>query len=235
MTEARVLTLHRYPVKSLQGETVPELLVDKRGAATDRAWALYTAEGRLGSGKTTRRFQRIPGLLDLRASLNDAGPEIHLPDGRRLERPGEEMDRALSEFLGLPVACQPETSVSHFDEGSLHLLSTAALRWLRTRLQNPSDAVAERFRANIVVDLPGEAPLEDAWVGRSLRIGDELEVRVTNRVTRCVMVTQRQGALPEAPDMLHAVRRDVGVCLGVYASVLKPGCVHPGDAVTFID
>ncbi len=60
---AKVRALFRYPVKSLAGETVSELSFNARGAVGDRRFALYDRDGKIGSGKSTRRFNRIEGLL----------------------------------------------------------------------------------------------------------------------------------------------------------------------------
>ena len=56
-----VSRLWRYPVKSMLGEECRELAVEARGVAGDRLYALRDAEGKLGSGKNTRRFR--PNLV----------------------------------------------------------------------------------------------------------------------------------------------------------------------------
>ena len=67
-TEARVIRLWRYPVKSMLGEECGYLDVDERGAKGDRLFAVRDADGKFGSGKTTRRFRKIDGLLGFRAA-----------------------------------------------------------------------------------------------------------------------------------------------------------------------
>ena len=59
----RVAALHRYPVKSLTGEAVGELRCDERGFVGDRLWSTRTENDKIGSGKTTRRFAAVDGLL----------------------------------------------------------------------------------------------------------------------------------------------------------------------------
>jgi len=59
----RVASLHRYPVKSLAGESLAAVEVDARGLAGDRAWAVRDPDGKLGSGKSSRRFRKMDGLL----------------------------------------------------------------------------------------------------------------------------------------------------------------------------
>jgi len=45
-----VLSLARYPVKSMGGESLERVAMTPRGLAADRAWAVYTADGGIGSG-----------------------------------------------------------------------------------------------------------------------------------------------------------------------------------------
>ncbi|WP_260460185.1 MOSC domain-containing protein [Streptomyces sp. WAC04114] len=75
----------RYPIKSTGGESLDEAAVDARGLVGDRLYAVRDAEGKFGSGKNTRRFQRMPGLLQLRSrypgGVVTKGPELLDPDG----------------------------------------------------------------------------------------------------------------------------------------------------------
>jgi uncharacterized protein YcbX len=75
----RVAELARYPVKSMAGERLAEARFGPTGIDGDRRWAIYTADGGIASGKTTRRFRRVDGLFGLLARLNapaePAGPD----------------------------------------------------------------------------------------------------------------------------------------------------------------
>ncbi len=59
--------LWRYPVKSLLGESCPELSLDRRGVIGDRWFAIQNSKGKFASGKNTRRFCKIEGLFDFQA------------------------------------------------------------------------------------------------------------------------------------------------------------------------
>jgi hypothetical protein len=63
MNVGRVGRLWRYPVKSMRGEECREIEVGARGFEGDRVFALQDAAGKLGSGKDTRRFRNLDGLL----------------------------------------------------------------------------------------------------------------------------------------------------------------------------
>jgi len=51
--------LWRYPVKSMLGEECAELELETRGVRGDRRFALRSDDGRLGSGKNSRRHRHL--------------------------------------------------------------------------------------------------------------------------------------------------------------------------------
>jgi uncharacterized protein YcbX len=218
----------RDPVKSLLGEECRELAIEPRGVAGDRLYALRDAEGKLGSGKNTRRMRQIDGLFSLRArSRADGKPEILFPDGRWLPGDDPGIHWALSSLLGVDVTLAREASVSHFDSSPVHLVITRALGWLRARL--PSSKVDERrFRPNLVVETDED---EQAWLGRVLRVGD-VRLRGDAPTERCRMTTLPQSDLPNDPKILRCVAQAAGLNFGVYAQVLTPGAVAIGDRVS---
>lgn len=74
-----VETLHRYPVKSMLGETVPALHVGFDGAEGDRRLALIDDEtGRVASAKQARLWRR---LLTCEARIDGGRVRVRLPDG----------------------------------------------------------------------------------------------------------------------------------------------------------
>jgi hypothetical protein len=125
-----VLSLARYPVKSMGGEPLHEATVTPRGLVGDRVWAVYTADGGIGSGKTSQRFRRIDGLLELTARGNGDRPLIGLPDGSTAVAGDPDTDRRLSDLFGQPLTVRAETTASHHDDCPVHLITTAALRRL---------------------------------------------------------------------------------------------------------
>jgi uncharacterized protein YcbX len=228
----RVRSLWRYPVKSMRGEELPRLDVDARGAVGDRLLAVRDPEGRLGSGKTTRRFRRIDGLLEFRAAIDDAVPVVHFPDGRALRGDDPAIHRALGAALGTEVTLAREAAVPHHDAAPLHLCTDASLAWLARRL--PASAIdPRRFRPNVVVATGGAELVEERWIGRTLAIGDRLRIRVMESTERCVMVTAAQDDLGADPAILRTLAEASRQCFGVYAEILAPGPVERGDVVAF--
>ncbi len=217
----------RYPVKSTGGERLDEVAVTHRGLAGDRLFAVRDQDGRFGSGKNTRRFRRMDGLLQLGSRLRDGRPEL-------LDQDGEPVSVAyLHRHLGRDdVTIAREDAVSHFDQLPLSVLTTATLDWVRAAV--PGVPVDERrFRPNILLRTPPGTPafVEDDWFGAVAAIGAELRVRFERSSERCVMVNAAQRDLPHSAAVLRAVARGHDNRLDALATVVTPGLLRVGDQV----
>ncbi|KOG45818.1 hypothetical protein ADK75_29810 [Streptomyces virginiae] len=235
--------LWRYPIKSTGGERLRSAEVDARGLVGDRLYAVRDAEGRFGSGKTTRRFRRMDGLLHLssrypgypgcpRNSPEPGPPELLDPHGRVVADPAA----YLRTFLGRDdLELAREGEVSHFDQLPLSILSTATLD--RIRHEVPGVPVDERrFRPNILVRTPPGTPpfVEDAWIGRTARVGDTLRVEFLRSSERCVMTNQAQQDLPHSPLILRAIAAVHGNRLDALAGIVTPGTARIGDVLELL-
>lgn len=226
----------RYPIKSTGGELLSEVAVDAQGLAGDRLYAVRDGEGKFGSGKTTRRFRRMPGLLWLRSQYPGAVvtevPEVLGPDGIPVPDPTDYVRRYLDRN---DVEVAREGAISHFDHLPLSVLTTATLDWVRAAV--PGVPVDERrFRPNLLVRTsPGTPPfVEDAWLGSTARIGDALHVRFERPSERCVMTNEAQEGLPHSPLILRAIAQAHDGRLDALATVTRAGCVRVGDTVELI-
>ena len=230
-TVGRVAELWRYPVKSMRGETLDRIQCNLRGFDGDRRWAVRAADGKLGSGKSSRRFHSMRGLLSMAASLDAAGATwIRFPEGAALRAEDPAAARRVAQVVGEPAELVEEAEVPHFDQAPLHLLSTSSLAWLSDL--RPGDAVdRRRFRPNLVLATDGPARVEESWRGRELEIG-EVRLRVEDPTSRCVMITLGQDELPFAPGLLRELEEQTGLRMGVYGRVLREGVLQVGDDVT---
>lgn len=224
----RVTQLWRYPVKSLVGERLRAAEVDARGVAGDRLWCVRDADGKFGSGKTTRRFRRMDGLLALSAAYEADVPVITFPDGRRIRGNDATVDEALTAHVGRPVSLRREDEVSHFDEGPIHLITIASL----LELAHVRGAAVDprRLRPNVVLDTGDHVGLlEDEWIGRRLAIGGQLVLSIRSAMTRCVMVDLPQVDLAADSGLMRAIRDLNDTRLGVVAEVVFAGAIGYGD------
>ncbi|MGN6332922.1 MAG: MOSC domain-containing protein [Motilibacteraceae bacterium] len=230
----RVVGLWRYPVKSLRGEALAAADVVERGLVADRAWAVLDPDGKIGSGKSTRRFRAMDGLLELSSALRGDEPVVRFPDGWEFG-PGEDLDEALSAHVGRTVRLAAEGAVMHHDDGPVHVLTTAALRAVADLVGH--EVPVERFRPNLLLDVGGcvdvdgsDAEAELDWVGRVLTVGG-VRLRVAAGMPRCVMVTMAQASLAADGTVLKAVTELTGGDLGVWCTVERPGRIELGADV----
>jgi uncharacterized protein len=236
----------RYPVKSLGGERVPSSAVDDRGLLGDRLWAVHDHDGKLGSGKNSRRFRRMEGLLGVtsRYLTEPAAGRVEPPvvtgaDGRDHPVVSGAADEFLRDQTGLAgVSVQAEDAVSHFDQVPLSLIGTATLDWLQAELPL-LEIEPRRFRANLVVrtDQPF---IEESWLGQVVRFGtaEDAMAAVFDRVLeRCVMVGMAQPGLTESGAVLRRIgqRTDRPVCLALGGHVARRGTVRAGAPVIVAD
>jgi hypothetical protein len=119
-----------------------------------------------------------------------------------------------------------------FDSAVVHLLTTATLDRLR-ELYPQGRFEVRRFRPNVVVETAngGKDFVENAWIGRTLALGDAVRLSITGPCPRCVMTTLPQADLPRDPGILRAAAQHNHANVGVYASVLRGGQVRRGDAI----
>ena len=222
-------TLHeirRYPVKAMGGESLPYAEIDGRGLVGDRAYAVVDADGKLATGKHSRRFRRRDEVFEFASRTTPDGVRVTGREGE-WPVPSDDLDRMLSEAMGDPVRVLPETTTPYFDAGQVSLVGTASLDWCREHLG--VDADRRRIRPNLVIDTD-EPFVEETWLG-DIALGD---VRLTpvERIERCRMVDIAQEGLPREGRWLKALTDTREMSLGVYLDVARPGVVTRGDECT---
>jgi uncharacterized protein YcbX len=220
-----VCGLWRYPVKSLRGEALDEIQLDARGVVGDRVWALRDDRGKLASGKNSRRFRKVSGLMQHSARYEGEAPVVTLAEGDDLPA-GDDVARRLA---GDGWRMAREADVPHHDAAAVHLVTSATLWALAEAAGHPVEV--DRLRPNILVDAgAAKGFVEDAWLGRELLIGDA-RLRVPDRTERCVMPTHAQVGIEPRRRLLKAIGRANEACAGVYLEVLEPGPIRIGDRV----
>ena len=180
------------------------------------------------------------GSIDAR--LSDAvGRPVHLttkrPDAVSLERldPLDEQGSILDIGELMMAGC-------FSDYAALHLITSATLARL-SNLGPGSRFDARRFRPNLVIDT-GDRPgfVENDWVGRTIAIGQDLVLRISDPTPRCSIPTLAQDGLAKDPAILRTIvghnrlpvpllDGEVLPCAGVYGFVVEAGVVRKGDKV----
>jgi len=229
MLIGKVETLSRYPVKSLLGEFLEAADIDKRGVRGDRLHAISNQQGKFGSGKNTRRFRKIEGLLHLSAQFNSDTLLITFPSGESHNSDHQDINQKLSTELGQAVTLTKENDLPHFDDGSVHIITSADLEQLKLELPE-SQIDIRRFRANILIDTDS---LSRDLLGKTLRIR-ETELAIVEETRRCRMIGLAQAALNNDPKILEMVAKQNNHNFGVYATVVRPGLINVGDSISIV-
>src|SRR5205814_7984657 len=104
-----VVSLWRYPVKSMMGEELNATEVTERGLLGDRAYALVdSSDGKAATAKNPRKW---PRLFDFRATFIEPARaaakvppvRIALPDGTTVTSDQGDLDQILSKALDREV------------------------------------------------------------------------------------------------------------------------------------
>jgi len=122
-----------------------------------------------------------------------------------------------------------------FEIGAIYLLTSGSVDHLR-RLQGGTAQIdRRRFRPNIYIASGPEWRefVEDSWIGGALEIGP-ITVEEFQPTLWCVTSTLAQQDLPRDLSVLRTTAEHHRGCLGVYATVSKPGVVHVGDSVFLV-
>ena len=130
------------------------------------------------------------------------------------------------------------------DYAEVHLLTTSTLQELSS-LSPDVQFDERRFRPNFVIEtlsgITGFA--ENDWVGRTLTIGSDVQLTISDPTPRCAIPTLGNGGLLKDPNVLKTIvnhnmlevpllENKVLPCAGVYAFLGRSGGVYIGDPVT---
>ncbi len=229
-----LISLQRFPIEPLAGESPNVAPVRGPGLLGDRQWELRdaaTGEKIPPAAAPLLLFYGARYLDDLVAENLEAWTRVRDPAGAEWPVDDPRWIAELEALLGRPLlraGQKPDLSGS-----PLRLVSRPTLRLAERTYGAPLESV--RVRANLVVDLPeGKAFDEDRWIGKELRIGDA-HLAITGAASDCFVVNFRPEIGRGDLDMLSAFLKIRGGQLGVEARVLGGFRVRVGDAVVLLD
>ena len=233
------------PIKGFALDFPEAVALGPNGVEENRRFALVNADGaRLRSTK-----HAWPCTLSARYDARGGRLAVRLPDGREVSgdvEPAEEIrfdyhgdlvsgrvidgpwTNPLSQLARTPVRLVKLDQAGRVQGEPVTIVSTASLEHIAAKAGRNVDP--RRFRMLFHVD-GCEAHEEDAWLGRSVRIGDAV-VRVVELVERCVVTTRDPATGERDLDTLALLKGYRGsIDFGVRARVEQPGTVAVGDAV----
>lgn len=121
-----------------------------------------------------------------------------------------------------------------YDLAIIHLLTTSTLNEL-SRLYPEGRFEARRFRPNIIVHTKEKGFVESGWIGKTVLIGDEVKLKITDHCPRCVMTTLSQGDLPKDTKILRTAAQHNEAHVGVYAEVIQGGTIKCDDTINIVE
>ena len=234
MKEIGTITeLWRYPVKSMRGERVPALFLEKNGIAGDRRFAF--ASSAAPAGKPLLSSTERTAMLRF-APCGKTLPIVTSSAGITLPISSPEFLKDLNASLACPGATLQLIESHDFpmtDVRPVSLLSKATVRGFSEEFGAPVDA--QRFRSNLVLALHRDEPFEeDTLPGQQISFGDREDgplLKVLERIPRCRIVSLDPDTTEGDPAILRHLAQTHAGRLGVYARVLRPGLLRVGDGV----
>jgi uncharacterized protein YcbX len=94
-----------------------------------------------------------------------------------------------------------------------------------------------RFRANLEIRTPPDAPRETTWLGRSLQFGtaaDAPRLALDWAIPRCAMVTIDPATAERDPSVMRLVAQDFANEIGAYCTPEILGTITVGDPVWLV-
>ncbi len=247
----RLVGIHRYPVKSLAGETLDGVeLAPGRGILNDRRYAFVPAEPgapppapgwrpksrcvalvrHASAARLAARYDDASGILALSAGGREIArgvPEMPADRARLEEAAGREVAAEVGRAVAL-VAAGVGTMLTDVDAPFVSLVNLASVRAVGAALGTALEPM--RFRANFYVE--GAAPwAERGWAGRSLTLGNA-RLAAIDAIERCAATEVNPATAVRDARVLQALADHFGhVEMGVYARVIEGGPVALGAAL----
>jgi uncharacterized protein YcbX len=221
----KVAAIWRYPVKSMGAESLSDVSVSWNGLEGDRRWAFIRPDA-VRSGFPWMTIRERNDMWHYQPSFvepdepNRSAIIVRTPDGTEFDV----ADPRLAAELGAePRVLKQDRGI--FDTMPVSLITTQTITDLGKEVGTELNPL--RFRPNLLID----GADEDALVGSVVQIGAAL-IRVDGKDKRCVMINVDPETTARHTAVLRAVAQERGMCLGVYASVVRPGRINVGDLVT---
>ncbi len=254
----RIQSLYRYPVKGLTPEPLNEAaLLPGRCIPWDRAFALAQGDGAFNASapawvpKTNFMcLLRNAKIARLQTCFNEAARTLSLtpPGGPAFTAdPFTQAGQAalsayLTDYLGTEARTGPGGETPQFRYVPAHsfcdhrtqvisLIGLGSLGALEAAAGAPRDK--RRFRANIYIE--DIAPwAEFSLLGKTIQLGTATAV-VQERIDRCGATTVNPDTAERDANPVLELKRAFGhIDLGVFAEVLTPGAIKPGDVITVL-
>ncbi len=227
----RVAELHRYPVKSMRGQTVNSIDVGWTGFDGDRQYAFFKPQDK-------SRFPWLTGrdyaeMLLFTAHYVDerdtrtSRVSVTAPDGMVHDVASETL------LAMLQTAYEDEVSLLQLGRGAFDLMPVSIIGQGTidaVGAQSGRDVGCVRFRPNIVID----TGIEREWLDGCLIFGDAasgVRLRANKPIGRCSMITIDPATGTREPEVMRTVVERFQNEIGIYCVPERLGALSVGDKV----
>lgn len=206
-----VKEIWRYPVKSMAGERLTAVQVDKLGMAGDRNVLVRGVNGRVISSRTHYKLLGLKGTLGADGEARISGHLWNTPKALALVRAaaglGAELlfDDRPERFDVLPLLVATDGAITTFGHDG------------------------RRLRPNLVIG-GVEGLAERSWPGKCLHIGKTI-IGVQDLRGRCVMTTFHPDTLEQNHRVLKEIVQKFDGELALNCYVVQGGEIHVEDTV----
>jgi uncharacterized protein YcbX len=233
---ATVAQLYRFPVKSMGGEALEQASFNWHGVEGDRR-QVFVKTGDLTTfpwltARDLPEMLRYSAYLADPARVTRSPVHVRMPDGTVLPVESPALRERLEMEYGEPIHLM-RVSRGVPDVAGVSVVGLGTLRALGERIGLPLDV--RRFRENVYLETNGGEPdVEEGWIGQLLVFGegpDAARIRLLRPDHRCTIVNLDPKHAVQNPAVLREIATNRGNCVGLYASVERPGPLRVGDPV----
>lgn len=230
-----IVTIRRYPVKSMQAEPMDAAALHWTGLQGDRQYAFCRASDTSDFPWVTGR--EVPSLVLYAARYSDPGEPrrarvcVTAPDRTEFDVTDPALAERLADAANAPVRLL-RLGRGAFDAMPLSMLATTTGEAVSQAHGSP--VALDRFRANLVIRPDDPAVTERNWLGHALTFGNAPEppvLRLDWPIPRCAMVAIDPVTAARDASVLRTVVQRFRNEVGAYCAVQAPGIVRVGDRV----
>lgn len=234
-----------YPVKSMAGVFLREVVVGVYGLAGDRRRVFSKVGGEASKANNakahlTNRDRHMNEMLLYQPEFLDpdhmdtSDIEITIPEGDRYRFDDDALRNLLEEKSGFKLVRRYYKG-GFPDNHRISIIGLPSVRRLERELNIPINA--HRFRANFYINFPDNFFLEENTAGLLIKIGTGEQspvIAVQRADDRCMMVNIDPTSGEVDPRILKQIAQHHDNVIGIYGEVFRPGIARVDDPVSIL-
>jgi uncharacterized protein YcbX len=212
----------------MMGEDLEETFVSTTGIPADRSFAFVDKiiENQRHPWMTARQKHE---MLLFKPNIENSTALVESPEGERFDLKSKEFHDFLRKRFERDLVFKHDDA-GIFDSHPLSLFSVQTAKTLSSEIG--IDLQLERFRANLYTDWANDEPFyEDHLLGKELKLGEQITIRIEKKDSRCVIPTLDPVTSTCTPKILKHIKERHNGCVGVYATIARQGILRNNDPI----